>query len=268
MLNNNCFPFHPFQIRNNKKYKFMKTIPAFLLLLSAILFTTNLQAQRWNQQKPNSIDFIFGLEYGHRLLSNSENDNADLDNLIRFRNNAERGNGNYRVGFNYNFLLTQKLFLKTGILYVNTGYKTKSPANYTGGEEIRLSESAINPYSGTYYRQIYQMLEFPLAIRYVYSDNWCKSYVEAGFSANHYLQTKLKGKDANDENINRVLNQETVRPWNFSTALAIGAEFLIQESLPAFIQMTARYQLSPLTELEVEERLVAVGIETGVRYEF
>jgi hypothetical protein len=32
--------------------------------------------------------------------------------------------------------------------------------------------------------------------------------------------------------------------------------------------MTARYQLTSLTDTAIEERLVAMGLETGVRYTF
>ncbi len=241
----------------------MKTIPVMVLLLCAVCYIIDINAQGY---RSNSIDLIFGVEGGERLLR-STNDSPDEKEQINRRNNAERGKANYRIGFNYNYLVKEKFFLKTGLRYLNTGYKAKTPANMNREDQIHFTESRLMHFEASGYRQIYQMLELPLALRYVYSENWCMSYIEVGGSANHYLQTKLKGKDI-EGNTRHLILEQAIKAWTFSTNVAIGAEFFIGNIIPAFIQMTARYQLTPLTDNAVEERLVALGLETGVRYVF
>ncbi|MFK7810115.1 MAG: outer membrane beta-barrel protein [Saprospiraceae bacterium] len=236
-----------------------------VFLLCTLCYNNTLTAQLFTEYKPNSIDLIVGVEYGHRLLYN-QSGSENEESIIDFRNNKDKGKTNYRLGFNYNIQLKRKLYLKTGIRYVHAGYKTRSPfyTNYEQATEIL--EKDFQPHSGSYFQQIYQMLEFPLAIRYVYSENWCKSYIEAGLSANHHLQTKFIGKTEDGER-QQIVWDENINSWNLSSAIAIGAEFLIRRELPAFIQMTARYQITSLSE-SVGERLIAMGIESGVRYEF
>ena len=72
-------------------------------------------SQRWNLRYKNSVDLIIGSDLGYRVIEANSNDQKVIDHL-RFRRNVEEAKHNFRIGFNYNFALSEKLFLKSGLI--------------------------------------------------------------------------------------------------------------------------------------------------------
>ena len=236
-----------------------------LLVITAFLCLES-TAQRWNLNHKNSIDFIFGVDYNFRLLSSDSNEEgADL--LVAARNREERAGNNLRLGFNYNYFLSEKLFLKSGISFSNPGYKANVLLSLQEeGQILRAHPEFFQSAKSLDYRNFY--LEMPLAVRYVYSDLWCKSFVEAGISSNLYLGSRIKSirEDGEIEKI-RIVEDDIAR-HHLSANISIGGEFIMYKRFPVFVQLVTHVQLTNIERNLINERLVSIGLETGVRHEF
>ena len=241
----------------------MKRIPLFLV---CCLFTTTLLSQRYNLIKKNSIDLILGVDNGFWLISSGD---VSPRNDIGATNRAkqERHKPAFRLGFNYNYALSQRSFIKTGLRFTNPGYRTQSIATIgvedlgVWGEPIYLADEE--------FQFSYIFIEVPLHLRYVYSKSWCKSYVEGGISGNYYLQTRINPPDSKNDIPEEWLQfNENINRFSWMANLSIGAEFCVVDCIPFFIQMTGRYQLNTIENNDFKERFVGLGIETGVRFLF
>jgi hypothetical protein len=244
----------------------MKFAPFLLPLLYFLSYSNSGSAQMYGRYQAHSFDLAYGIEYGHRLLSTDSKAGPDLL-AIQNRNNSERGKAHWRLGFHYNYLLREKLILKTGLRFASTGYRSRQGLGLTDADREMLSQSNLQQRSYKGYDFNIQLLEIPLGIRYVYSENWCKSYIETSLSANHYLRTKIVGADKGGHK-DFLIVEQNIKPWSYAASLAIGAEFLLRKTIPAFIQLTSRYELTPHSVGPIEERFVAMGVETGLRYGF
>jgi hypothetical protein len=238
----------------------MKQLTLLLLILAC--YCTQSIAQQWNLRLKNSIDFIIGGDLGYRFIVNKTND-QEVSDHFRFRNKAESVKSSFRIGFNYNLAVSEKVFFKTGMRLTNPGYlatwidttiykKEGSPNFFNLNRDFKYS---------------YLFLEMPIMVRYIYSENWCKSFIEGGFSTNYYLETRIKSIP-NEDSAEIYNLKEEVTPINLSANVSIGAEFLIAKRIPAFIQMIFRYQITNLEKNQLKEYLWTAGFESGMRYEF
>lgn len=69
-----------------------------------------------------SIDFVSGIEYSYRNLATASQ-NEIMSVILESRDQTETGKLNWRIGFNYNQRLTDRIFLRTGLRLASVGYK-------------------------------------------------------------------------------------------------------------------------------------------------
>lgn len=236
-----------------------------ILFVFALSFNTAI-AQRWNLAQKNSIDFVLGVDQGFWLLS-ADSKEVTIRDQVQRRKDLEREKPAFRIGFNYNYALGQRLFLKSGLRLINPGYRSRNLLSVSAAEREQFPDF---PSSSTQeFNYNYLFLEVPLAMRYVYSRSWCKSYLEAGISGYYYLGTRIHDPEtAGSTSSTNFHFQEQITSFSWMANLAIGAEFWVQNQIPVFIQLTGRYQLNNLVNEGIKERFVGLGIETGVRWLF
>ncbi len=236
--------------------KISKIILCFLLVLT--LKTNHAQTCLLHY---HSIDIVIGAEAGVVHLAAKDSDERPFD-ILNSRDNAETIKSNLRAGLNYNYALNERLVLKTGVHYFNPGYKAKKLNGLNEEEQSQLkSVGLLDNAEGIQYT--YHFLEIPSVLRYITTRQGCMSYIEAGISSNIYLQSRIT-QDSNKaihfkDNINKV---------NLAANLAVGGEFYLFEETLAFIQLATRYQLQPITNDDIDERIVSLGIQSGVRLAF
>ncbi|MEM9918235.1 MAG: outer membrane beta-barrel protein [Bacteroidota bacterium] len=242
----------------------MKMTHLFCILFLLLCISTISRAQSWNLKRSWAIDLVLGIDYGFRTFKHLGEPEDQLA-VVRQRSHIEKPSYNLRIGFNYNRLLSDRWAIKTGLRLINPGFRSGSSIDIREGDDWKLENSQFAQ-DGYDYRFQYLFLEIPTMFRYVYSRNWCKSYLEAGLSHNFYLHSKINQQREGEAQSFK--GRQNLKPYNISAALAIGGEILLERQWSIFIQMGAHYQLTPLREQQVKEYLVSLGLESGWRMMF
>ncbi|MEM8527421.1 MAG: hypothetical protein AAGG68_22460 [Bacteroidota bacterium] len=239
------------------------------LFLSITLFFTlntfNLQAQssRFKSVQANSFDLIIGGDFGYRLIDGNTND-SKIAEVIANRERFENYKLNYRFGFNYYKGIGESLLAKIGIRFANPGFSTGSIEPIDLQQNINEIDK-IYQQRGTIYHYNYQIIELPVGLRYIVSWSLCKPYVEAGVAPNIYWRTFIE-EEHYQENHNTTIIEEPINRFNFIGFLATGGDFIISKHLSGFTQLVGRYQLNNLRTSELEERILSMGFEVGIRF--
>ncbi|MFK8007034.1 MAG: hypothetical protein AB8H03_11705 [Saprospiraceae bacterium] len=179
-----------------------------------------------------SIDPIFSIEQSYRTLQ------SDNFLTLQTRNLKDKKRTGFRYGLNFNFylgeLFEEKIALKTGVRYLKTGYQSDLDSNFT----------------------IHNFLEIPLALRYYYGNRKIRPYSELGVGFLFNLNF-----DIDDFRNERLLHH--------SAFVAVGFDYNYSLDLAFFFQPIFRYHFTQtFSDIEVEEHLYNVGLETGFRMKF
>ena len=238
----------------------------FLTVLMISLFLSQkLDGQRWNLSTKNTIDLIVGADYSYRTIGGDPRI-AGVRQSISHRSRQEKPKSNYRFGFNYSYYLTDRFYLKSGVRLSNPGFKTGPVNSYNPTLDINSFDKQLL-LAGERLEFNYILIEIPYVMRYVYSLNWCRSYLEAGFSSNIYLHTQIKTKTIGQELLSH-RKHEQIRKHNLLVNLSIGGEMVLSRDMSWFVQIIGRYQLDNLRQSDLIEKIGSLGVESGVRFEF
>ncbi len=231
-----------------------KLIATLILLIPVLGFS----------QINQSIDFIGGIEYSYRNLTTSSNDATVLATLKNL-DDKESGKFNWRIGFNYNRRLTNRLFLRTGLRLASVGYKgEKITGLHWGSEENGTTDPSL-PHEIQVVAD-YWFAEIPIVGRFELNEKKLAPFFELGISPSIYLTTRTKeitdiGTDAKFRN-NDANNFNKVHIVGF---LSFGINYSINERFQFFGQPSIRYHFTKLADKPIEEYLFNYGIEIGIR---
>lgn len=217
--------------------------------------------QGWRQQ--DAIDIVVGGEFGLHLISGKTADESTAA-MVHNRQGYENNKLNYRFGLNYYLGLSPSLSIKAGLRYANPGFATSPVEAFDPTQDINTVVKHFEPF-GSEYRYEYQMFEFPLGVKYTLINSVCEPYFEAGISPAVYWRTLVQQRSYGggtsfteiEEQINRV---------NFIGFLSVGGNLNLTQSLSGFTQLIGRYQLNNLRKGPVQERILGLGLEMGLRY--
>lgn len=241
----------------------VKIITTLILLIPILGFS----------QINQSIDFIGGTEYSYRNLTTSTE-----NGFLESRDNRESGKINSRIGFNYNRRLTNKIFLKTGLRLVNSGYK----------DELSLTWSVLNPTPAhtTEYQLAhnYSFIEIPIAGRFEINQKKLSPFFELGISPSIYIKTRTKLISTNEQSSQSepAPGAPSFEPYELDTEflkrddsnfnklhfvgfISFGMNYSLTDKFQFFGQPTFRYHLTKLEDAPINEYLFNCGIEIGVR---
>lgn len=213
-----------------------------------------------------TIEVIGSPDYSYRLLSNADSG----DNTAR---EQERGKLNYRAGINYTYKKSERIWMKTGIRFVQTGYILQDEDNLMWPQEFDTLTGEYTP-DPTLPHELrrssdYLFIEIPLAGRYILRRRNLTTFLEAGFSPHVYLTTRTREVTDLYEHTeySREENEEFNKIQLVGTA-SIGFSYKIREGLQILVQPIFRYHLTKLylTDSPVREHLYNVGVELGLSY--
>ncbi|PHI19026.1 hypothetical protein CEQ90_14725 [Lewinellaceae bacterium SD302] len=241
-------------------------------------------------QNNQSIDFVGGLEFSYRSLS-EEGSNTYQKQYIDRRNEDDEARLNWRLGLNYNYRLGAKTWLRTGIRAASVGYRFYT-YNYlivnnitNGGNNGWGDVIAGNNYGGTYDRYTttapdYELeraeavdvnhlfLSLPIVLRQEFGGGKrFAPYLEFGLSPHYHLQTRSSvDLIARAEAAGIIINVPEFNKFQLVGLLAFGMNYQLNEGMQLFAQPTIRYHFTTLDQSEQEtQRLYNYGLEIGLR---
>jgi hypothetical protein len=179
-----------------------------------------------------SIDPVFSFEQSYRTIQ------SDNFLILQTRNLKDEQRWGTRYGLNFNLYLgklyEENVALKTGIRYLKTGYKSDIDSVST----------------------IHKFLEIPIALRYYYGSKKIRPFSELGVGFLINLNF-----DIDDFRNERLLHH--------SAFVAVGFDYNYNLDLSFYFQPIFRYHFTQIfSDIELEEHLYNIGIETGFRFKF
>ena len=176
---------------------------------------------------------------------------------------------NWRIGFNYNRKLSNRIFIKTGVRLANVGYKHQKVEGIRWPSEITPEGFMDDPTLPNIMQAFtnYSFIEVPLALRYEFNSTKFSPFVEMGVSPSYYLTTRIKTVTEIDSKV------ETYRGFNASEfsnihmvgVASVGTNYNLISTFQLFGQVAYRYHFTRLVEAPITEHLYNYGVELGVR---
>ena len=210
------------------------------MLLNKFLFTliflsfylTGISQSRYDVERRHSIDPIVTYYRGITAVEKQTNIENPLEESFRNLNVSDF----IRLGVKYNYLLTPKIIIATGLIYFD-------PLTYQRKITVKSNQTKrliVNR------RKSY--IEMPFTLRYIYTRNWCKSFIEISPMIQYLLI------DGN--------NRKFHKAGNF----AIGAEFNLGHRVTNFVQLNGYYQFANINQGLFNYQHYGMGISFGARF--
>lgn len=238
-------------------------IPFFI-----VLTIPTLEAQSWNNwyKISNSIDLVFGTDFGFRLIEQKDGSSAAAQEYQN-RSEFETYKANLRFGLNYLHGISQRLSIKTGIRLANPGFTILGVEDIDPNQDINTIDKELNRnLEGSDFKYNYHFIEIPLGLRYTLTKNTCEPYFELGVATNLYRRTRISRKKFNQNGSASALVQEgSINKINYVGFFSLGGNINFTQNISGFTQLVARYQLNNLRDSAIIERMVGLGLEVGVR---
>ncbi len=238
-----------------------KVVLVFFMFCFLGLHTVCAQKRGLAVRLANTLDVIGGVDFGSRLVTLAD-DASDNEALLN-RENNESLKFNYRIGLNYYQGLNGNWMFKTGIRLSNPGFSTNLIEEYDVNGNLNDVFKQGSKF-GTKYVYNYQLIEIPLGLKHVFSRSWCESFVEFGLAPNFYTGT-IVVKTPFEQRTERIRVIESIKPFNLFAFFGIGGDVNFSDNYSFFTELIFRYQIDYLRESQVNERLVGVGFEAGVK---
>ena len=233
----------------------LNLLPVLLLFLATTAFS----------QFQSSIDFIGSIDYSYRALSTSTTI-LGINNTFENRERTETGKLNWRVGFNYNKKIAERLYLKSGVRLASVGFKGEKKDIRWASQHDGMGGFIPDPTVASEIQFIpdFLFLELPLVGRFEFANKKITPFVELGFSPTIYLKTRTEIiTDLSEELISS--KEDSFNNLHLVGSLSAGINYNLTEQLQLFGQPIFRYHFTKSENTPIEERLFSVGLEMGIR---
>lgn len=232
------------------------------ILICFLFSTITLPAQ---SRLSNAIEMAYGIHLGYRTIGHSDF-GEEVPTAYTNRSHGELFRKHHRFGLSYSHGLNDHWMLKIGVRIANPGFRTSSIAPIDPTTNIdHINKQPVR--EGVLYHYAYDIVELPLAARYVFYGNICEPFIELGVSPFYYRSTKVEGRSIGGSDLlGQWRIEDPIRQLNFSAYMASGGQYLLTRHLSLYIQLIGYYQLNDLRITAVNERLFSLGTEMGVRY--
>lgn len=232
-------------------------VTLFAVLLFLLSSFTLVQAQR------STLDLVGGVDYAYRILQGPDSLQAVLDS----RDAGESPRLTGRFGINYAIRLTPRTWLKTGLRYVEMGYRYHNDDLRFGIDPTTGSTTDPSGITDITIRYKYQFISVPLAVRHQFSDKKLSPYLELGV-APQWLRDAYTTFGTNISDPVRMDDDPNFDYTKFHVSgfLAAGLNYQLSAQWQGFIQPTLRYHFTGSTiDTPIEEHLYSIGLELGLR---
>lgn len=210
-----------------------------------------------------SLDLVSGLELSYRSLHAN-----DVSTVISIRS-AEEARLSTRFGFNFNYRLSERVWLKTGLRLVNIGYQS-TREGLIFASDIDLLSSIVDPANlpnVLKHEYIYQYVEVPFGVRYTSKPKKWQSFIEVGIAPHIFQALSLKWTtDSEPKPGRRNITDQDFAKINWATYAAFGVQYACSQDIQLFVQPSFRYYWTKtMMNTPVQERLFSGGLELGLR---
>ncbi|PPK88503.1 hypothetical protein CLV84_1471 [Neolewinella xylanilytica] len=236
----------------------MRLLASLLLLV----FSATGFAQR------SSVDVAGGVHYSYRTLSTDQDDGN-----VANPNEQENGILTGHLGIHYRRQLAERLFLRFGVRLSALGYASHHSGLRWGSQHDGAVgyDPALDPTlpASLAARKDLFFLELPLLVHRTFGGGRWIPFLEAGLLPGAYLTTRSRLSDPSREEVFYFdERQGGVHRFHLGAAFAVGTDCVLSDRYRLFVQSNLRYQLSPVADGPVRERLYAGGVSLGLRRTF
>jgi|GEM_PF-1757279 len=237
-------------------------------ILTTIFLVASFCTSGIYSQCTSSIDLSIGVGHSYRTLSNQSGDEI-VDMLISGRNSNEEVKSQWNATIGYSRSLSEKWILSTGLKYSNYSYYISKntdlrwPSQHDGTGGFDPTIEVEGPYNALYTYELNHFVGVPIALRYQLSKGKIMPYFQFGITSNYHLSSK--DYFSADSNIIRETSNDVTSKFNIFGDLALGANYTITNSTEVFGQVHYSHQVNATQYGELGQRLLAYGINFGVR---
>lgn len=204
-----------------------------------------------------SIGFNFSPDLCYRTLKDRNGDPTN-SYLIESRNNNETIKPGFTTGFNFCYMLNNRVGLETGIQYSKKGYQT-----------VRMKTRLLqpDPEIPDWVKFIYNnhYIDIPLKAIMTFGNGKIRFITSAGITANIYINETVTSVWYFPDRTERRRSDGgyDYNPLNFSAAVSAGIEKQINEKISLRIEPIFRHQLFTITDAPVYGYLFNAGINVA-----
>ncbi len=173
---------------------------------------------------------------------------------------------NYRIGFNYEQKLAEKIWFKTGARFAKIGFVDSHLSDLRWGSENVSGTWVKDPSLPHEIKDIveYSFIEVPAIIRFEFTDKRWQPFFEVGIGNNFYLKSKFIQKTDIRKDFSES-REPDVNKYQLSGILSIGVNYAFCEDFKLFLQPVYRHHITQVNDMSSEIHLINYGVEVGAR---
>ena len=207
-------------------------------------------------QSNSAVSVLVGGDYSSRVFYG----NDLLEEQI-----GDSRKTNYRFGFNYEYKLTERTWLKTGARYARVGFVDFTYEDLRWGTQHNGQGGFDTTTTRVDFRRTvdYSFIEIPAVIRFEFLEGKWQPFFEIGIGNNFYLKTILKTTGLFEETSKT--KEKDVNKYQLSGVVSAGINYVLSEKYKLFLQPTYRHFITQVNDSFSEIHLINFGIEIGAR---
>ena len=193
--------------------------------------------------------------------------NITSDGLVESSRKSEKGKLNTHLGVSYYQKIKENLWLKIGVGFVSTGYKSKKYDDLRFGSQVDSSgnfDPTIDPGESVQFKYNFHFLEVPIALRKDFSNKKFGTFAEFGLSTMYYLQSFTR-RVKSGKNETESFREDVINQIQFAPILSFGFRYLINEKVEIVARPNLRYHLTKMADAPVKENAWSAGLAIGIR---
>jgi hypothetical protein len=222
----------------------MKKIIILIFILSPILNFA--QKNDSLKMKSLSIGVTYSTDYCYRIISAKES----MEWLKNQMDTLEIAKIGFTTGINFDYRLSKRLSISSGILYSDKGEKLKEKV-------VPTIEKSINHIN---------YIDIPFKVNYNISTNKTKLYISAGISTNVFLSNKILIQKENSSSRDLIIGNSDFSKINLASILNIGINQDISENWYFKTELLYRQSINSLIKSDLNRYLYSVGLNLGFYY--
>ena len=237
----------------------MKKIKLLLLLtlpLGGYAATDSTAVNDSAKVKKWELGLAFSPDYCYRKLKAS----ADAAWISEARDSMEIAKFGYTTGISLACKLNPKIYIETGLLFSDSGEKTKKIAT----EEVPFGQKAVE-YSFNHH---FYYLDVPLRVDYAFLNGKLKFYALAGISANFLLSQKNTTITNFANNVTRETSAKNTSfsKFNLAVIAGCGIKYPLNKKATLKAEPIFRYAMTSVIDAPVKSYLYSAGVNIGFFY--
>lgn len=230
----------------------------YLLIFIALIFSTKAfsQLEATKQSKRMSYGIYLSPTISYRTLTTDTN----LDLVKEIRNNKEVAGIGYRVGITFDYRITNKLEVQSGLILSNRVFKTSE-------KDLVWSETDFINFSESFISHQYLYMDIPLKLKYnIMPQRRFNVFVSGGVNTALFFLYNRKNHVKNLEDWEITKDQSfNLNSINILAEIESGIEYKINSKLKFRSALNFIHAFTPTnSNLNTKEYLYSGGLSVGL----